>query len=166
MIDFTSIEPLGIKGAAIVVLCSLLIGLERQWSGKPAGIRTSILICLSAYVFVSIGQFLQPEGGAVRIVGQIVTGVGFLGGGVIIAREGLVLGVTSAAVIWVLAAIGSLIGLGYFSSSILITIITLFVLVGITLLEKLFLKLNRGVHKKINHKDDDEGEKTPFDDNE
>lgn len=145
--DLTIFEPLDLIGSFIALMCSLLIGLERQWSGKPAGIRTSILICLSAFVFVSIGQFLQPEEGSVRIVGQIVTGVGFLGGGVIISREGLVLGVTSAAVIWILAAIGSLIGLGYFSSAVLITIITLFVLVGITLLEKLFIKLKTGVHK-------------------
>jgi putative Mg2+ transporter-C (MgtC) family protein len=155
MIDFTSIDPLNVKACLITVLCGLIIGFERQWSGKPAGIRTSILICLSAYTFVSIGHYVQPDAGSIRIVGQIVTGVGFLGAGVIIAKEGLVLGVTSAAVIWVLAAIGSLIGLEKYSSALWLTFITIFVLVGITILESLVRKLKRGVHKDFLKKDED-----------
>ncbi|PJA07006.1 MAG: hypothetical protein COX70_08345 [Flavobacteriales bacterium CG_4_10_14_0_2_um_filter_32_8] len=152
-IDFTSIAPLNFKACLIAVLCGLIIGFERQWSGKPAGIRTSILICLSAYAFVALGQYVMPGEGSARVVGQIVTGVGFLGAGVIIAKEGLVLGVTSAAVIWVLAAIGSLIGLNCYSSALILTLITIFVLVGITLLEKLVLKLKRGVHKDYEKKE-------------
>ena len=149
--DIISIDPLNFKAILIAVFCGFLIGFERQWSGKPAGIRTSILICLSAYTFVAIGQFFQPNVGSVRIVGQIITGVGFLGAGVIIAREGLVQGVTSAAVVWILAAIGSLIGLSSFYSALTLTIMTLFVLVGITLLEKMVKKLKRGVHKDIDN---------------
>jgi len=147
MIDLISSQPIDLTGSLIAILCGLMIGFERQWSGKPAGIRTSILITLSAFTFVSIGQFYQPEIGSIRIVGQMVTGVGFLGAGVIIAREGLVQGVTSAAVIWILAAIGSLIGMGNFISALWITFVTLFVLVGITLLEKTVKKLKRGVHQ-------------------
>jgi len=146
MNELINAQPIQITGSLIAILCGLMIGFERQWSGKPAGIRTSILITLSAFTFVSIGQFYQPEIGSIRIVGQIVTGVGFLGAGVIIAREGLVQGVTSAAVIWILAAIGSLIGMGNFISALWITFIALFVLVGITLLEKIVKKLKRGVH--------------------
>lgn len=154
MFELISIEPLIFKAIFIAVLCGFLIGFERQWSGKPAGIRTSILICLSAYTFVAIGQFFQPDVGAVRIVGQIVTGVGFLGAGVIIAKEGIVQGVTSAAVIWILAAIGSLIGLDKYYPAILIAILTVFVLVSITYLEKAIKKLKRGVHKDFNINDD------------
>ena len=148
MIDLTCLSPIDVKASLIALACAFVIGFERQWSGKPAGIRTSILICLSAFTFVSIGQFLQPEAGSVRIVGQIVTGVGFLGGGVILSKEGLVKGVTSAAVIWVLAATGSLIGLGYFSAAIWLTFLTLFTLVGITFLDKLLIKLKIGVHEE------------------
>ena len=155
MLEFFAIGPLSFKACLITVICGLIIGFERQWSGKPAGIRTSILICLSAYTFVAVGQFLQPDAGSIRIVGQIVTGVGFLGAGVIIAKDGLVLGVTSAAVIWVLAAVGSLIGLGRFGSAIWLTLITIFVLVGITFLEKLIIKLKRGVHKDLDNKNID-----------
>lgn len=146
--DIFSITPLNIKGLIIAVICGFIIGFERQWSGKPAGIRTSILICLSAFTFVSIGQYYQAEIGSIRIVGQIVTGVGFLGAGVIIAKEGLVVGVTSAAIIWTLAAIGSLIGLGNFASAIWLAILTVLILVGMTFLERITKKLKRGVHKE------------------
>ncbi len=153
MDEFVQIAPLDIKGCIIALLCGLAIGFERQWSGKPAGIRTSILICISAYTFVAIASYYQPEGGAVRVVGQIITGVGFLGAGVIIAKEGLVLGVTSAAVIWVLAAIGCLIGLKNYNAAIGLSLLALFVLVGISFLETLFKKLKRGVHKEFKEKD-------------
>lgn len=147
MEEFLSIDPISIKGCLVALACGLIIGFERQLSGKPAGIRTSILICLSAYSFISMAAFFQPDVGAIRTVGQIVTGVGFLGAGVIMAKEGLVVGVTSAAVIWILAAIGCLVGLESYGSALLLTFLTLFILVGITYLEKLIKKLKSGVHK-------------------
>jgi putative Mg2+ transporter-C (MgtC) family protein len=144
MFDFINIEPLELKGLLIAVICGLIIGFERQWNGKPAGIRTSILICLSAFTFVSIGKFYQPDIGSVRIVGQIVTGIGFLGAGVILAREGLVIGVTSASVIWSLAAIGSLIGLHHYPAAIVLTLTVEFILIGINFLERAVTKLRQG----------------------
>lgn len=159
MDELLQIAPLDVKGIIIALLCGLTIGFERQWSGKPAGIRTSILICMSAYTFVTIANYYQPEGGAIRVVGQIITGVGFLGAGVIIAKEGLVLGVTSAAVIWILAAIGCLIGLKNYNAAIALSVMALFVLVGINFLEVLVKKLNRGVHKKLLKKDTFEEDK-------
>ena len=155
MDELLQIAPIDLKGSIIAVVCGLTIGFERQWSGKPAGIRTSILICISAYTFVAIANYYQPDGGAIRVVGQIITGVGFLGAGVIIAREGLVLGVTSAAVIWVLAAIGCLIGLKNYNAAIGLSLLSIFVLVGINFLEVLFKKLKRGVHKELKNKNDD-----------
>lgn len=139
--------PIDFKGILVVVICGLVIGFERQWNGKPAGIRTSILICLSAYTFVAIGSYLQPDAGTVRIVGQMVTGVGFLGAGVIMAKEGLVVGVTSAAVIWTLAAIGSLAGMQEYGAALSIALISVFVLQGISLLERIIKRLKSGVHK-------------------
>lgn len=147
MDELINIDPISIKGCLTALLCGFVIGFERQWSGKPAGIRTSILICLGAYTFVAIANYYQPETGAVRIVGQTVTGVGFLGAGVIIAREGLVLGVTSAAVVWILAAIGCLIGVKNYNAALCITALSIFVLVGITFMERVIKNLNRGVHK-------------------
>src|SRR3954464_12746440 len=83
------------------VLCGGIVGLERQLRGKAAGIRTSILICLGTELFVSLGSsFAGERVDPTRVLAQVVTGIGFLGGGVILAREGTVVGVPSAAVIW------------------------------------------------------------------
>uniref|UniRef100_UPI003217C616 MgtC/SapB family protein n=1 Tax=uncultured Draconibacterium sp. TaxID=1573823 RepID=UPI003217C616 len=142
------ITPLDFKGCLISILCGFIIGFERQWNGKPAGIRTSILICLGAYTFVAIGNYYQPSVGSVRLVGQIVTGVGFMGGGVILTREGLVQGVTSAAIIWLLAGIGSLCGLHHYITALWLTGFAISVLLGITVFENLIAQLNRGVHRK------------------
>ena len=144
-----AILPLSWIGIFTSFFCGFIIGLERQWSGKPAGIRTSILICLGAYTFVSLAKQTENIEISLRIVGQIVTGVGFLGAGVIIAKNGLVAGVTSASVIWMLAAIGCLIGFDNEQAAILIAIMGVVVLVGINLLEKVFKRLRRGVHKKF-----------------
>lgn len=147
MADFWSIVPLSYLGIGSAILCGVIIGLERQWNGKPAGIRTSILICLSAYIFVAIGKYFYPDDSA-RIIGQIVTGVGFLGAGVILSRHGFVQGVTSAAVIWVLAAIGSLIGMHRFGTALLVSVITVLLLIGIGMVERSTKKLQKGVHKQ------------------
>src|SRR3712207_3950583 len=95
------------------VLCGGIIGLARQLRNKPAGIRTSMLICLGTQVFVQLGESFQGvQADPARVLAQVVTGIGFLGGGVILAHQGRLVGVTSAAVIWVLAAVGATIGLG------------------------------------------------------
>src|SRR5688500_4350974 len=89
------------------VLCGGHIGLERQIRGNAAGIRTSILICVGTQFFVALGaSFGGARVDPTRVLGQVVTGIGFLGGGVILARGPNVVGVASSAVIWVLAAIG------------------------------------------------------------
>jgi putative Mg2+ transporter-C (MgtC) family protein len=75
-----------------------------------------------------------------------VTGIGFLGGGVILSQGGLIRGMTSAAVIWTLAAIGAAIGLGYYAQAIALSLISAVVLVGIQRLEHSFRALRRGVH--------------------
>lgn len=131
----------------ICLVCAGIIGAERQLRGKAAGIRTSILICFGTQMFVSIGVTLSgPSADPTRIIGQVITGIGFLGAGVIMAKEGLVKGVTSAAVIWVLAAIGVTIGLGYLMTAIAFTLVTLGVLLGVEFLESSFKKLRQGVH--------------------
>src|SRR5436190_23578454 len=104
------------------ILCGGFIGFERQLRGKAAGIRTSILICLGTQLFVTLGSSFGGERvDPTRVLGQVVTGIGFLGGGVILAREGMVVGVTSAAVIWMLAALGSLIGMGHLVAAVVLT---------------------------------------------
>ena len=127
--------------------CGGIIGLERQVRGKPAGIRTSVLICLGTCVFVMLGAaFTGPGADPTRVLGQVVTGIGFLGAGVILTREGAVLGVTSAATIWMLAAIGATIGFGWIPGAYALAAVTVGILIGVELLEASFVTLRRGVH--------------------
>ncbi|MFH1460615.1 MAG: MgtC/SapB family protein [Candidatus Omnitrophota bacterium] len=130
-----------------------IIGLERQISGKPIGIRTSILICLSTYIFSTFCSLnLQGTPDTARIIGQIITGIGFLGAGVILTRDGIVLGVTSAACIWILAAIGITIGLNYPYTGIKLSLLAVTLLIGIDNLEKHIPFLHKGDYQK-RHKD-------------
>lgn len=132
-------------GAA--ALCGGLLGIERQLRGKPAGIRTSILICLGTQFFVALGSsYGNVAVDPTRVLGQVVTGIGFLGAGVILTREGLVVGVTSAAVIWILAAMGAMIGMGHASAAIALAVVTVVILVGVERLEATSRALRRGVH--------------------
>jgi len=140
----------------VTLLCAGVIGFERQIRGKPAGIRTSILICLGTEIFVSLGAaFSQPAADPGRVIGQVVTGIGFLGAGVIMSKEGLVKGVTSAAVIWMLAAIGAAIGLGHIAAALALALVTLGVLLGVEFLEVSFRKLRRGVHGEYRRESED-----------
>lgn len=122
-------------------LASLLggaIGLERELGGKPAGLRTNILICLGSVLYTHLS--IAMVGGAsdpTRVAGQIVTGVGFIGAGTILHARGAVVGLTSAATIWVVAAIGVALGSGFYLEGIGTTLITLAVLAGLGRAEKL-----------------------------
>ena len=132
-------------GAAL--LCGFIVGVERQLKGKPAGMRTSMLICLGTMVFVRLGVDLGGSGAdPTRVLGQVVTGIGFLGAGVILTREGIVVGITSAAAIWVLAAAGAAIGLDRPGIGLAISGLTVLILVVVSTLEKWFGSLRRGVH--------------------
>lgn len=134
-------------GIGTALFCGSIIGLERQVRGKTAGIRTSILICLSTEIFIRLSTTVQiTQGDSARVLGQIVTGVGFLGAGVIIAREGLVKGVTSAAVIWMLAAVGATIGYKEYTAAVVLAVLTVAVLTGIEHLESSVRSLRKGVH--------------------
>ncbi len=123
------ILPLTWAQLGATVLCGVLLGAERQIRGRPAGVRTAIMICLGSEIFVNLsGTVNGPSSDGTRVLGQVVTGVGFLGAGVMLARGSMVIGVTSASVIWVMAAVGATIGLGYVSAAITVTIFTVIVL--------------------------------------
>jgi len=130
------------------VLCGGIIGFERQLRGKPAGIRTSILVCLSTAVFIHLGTTNVGEAGdPTRVLGQLVTGVGFLGAGVMLSRDGVVVGVTTAAVIWMLAAIGAAVGFGHVLGAVALSLVTVAVLVGVQVLESSVRWLARGIYE-------------------
>jgi putative Mg2+ transporter-C (MgtC) family protein len=114
------------------------IGLERELGGKPAGLRTNILICIGSVLYTHL-SIVMVGGGAdpTRVAGQIVTGVGFIGAGTILHARGAVVGLTSAATIWVVAAIGVALGSGYYLEGIATTVVVLAVLAGLGRVEKL-----------------------------
>jgi putative Mg2+ transporter-C (MgtC) family protein len=100
--------------ALVAVLCGIFLGGERQRREKPAGLRTVSLVCLGSAVFTMVSfAFTTTTGDSGRVAAQIVTGIGFLGAGVILHGRRIVSGVTTAAIIWVAAAIGMVVGAGY-----------------------------------------------------
>ena len=107
-------------------ICGGIIGLEREITGKVAGLRTSILVCVGATIFTMLSVVLAQKfgGDPTRIAAQIVTGVGFLGAGAILREEGRgITGLTTAAVIWVTAAIGMMIGSDMIILSIILSLL-------------------------------------------
>jgi len=96
----------------LALLLGALMGLERQWHQRMAGTRTNALVATAASTFTMIGLIVMDPAGASRIVGQIVTGIGFLGAGVIFKEGGTIHGLNTAATVWCSAAVGSLCGIG------------------------------------------------------
>lgn len=144
------IAPYDWPAIGTAIFCGAIIGLERQLRGKPVGIRTSALITLGTYLFLSTAFML--EGNNVdpsRVVGQVITGIGFLGAGVMLAKEGVVVGVTSAASIWVLAALGVIISTGHLLPAIKLALLVVTILYGVDLLEEHTKAFSRGVHAKV-----------------
>jgi putative Mg2+ transporter-C (MgtC) family protein len=114
----------------IAVLCGGIIGFERELKDKPAGLRTNILVATGSCLFVIFGIKVASLYGddPGRIMGPIITGIGFLGAGTIIRARGSVRGLTSAATIWVVAGVGMSAGLGLFLLSLAISVLVLFIL--------------------------------------
>lgn len=109
-----------------------LIGLERELTGQPAGFRTHILVALGAAVFTVAGASL-PAGATdpTRIAAQVVTGIGFIGGGAILRSGERVRGITTAASLWLTAAVGLALGLGDYRTAVLGTAVGLLALVAL-----------------------------------
>jgi putative Mg2+ transporter-C (MgtC) family protein len=150
LIELVSIAPFNWHSIGTALLCGTIVGLERQLRGKPVGIRTSALITLGTYVFIAASMHVATDmTDPSRIIGQVITGIGFLGAGVMMARDGFVLGVTSAATIWILSSIGVAVALGYESTAIKLSFVVVGVLIGVDILEDYFQALTHGVHKKF-----------------
>src|SRR5512140_1732621 len=117
-------------GFFLATVCGALIGAERQLSGKPAGLRTNILICIGAAVYTIVSR--EMGGGQTdsitRIAAQIVSGIGFLGAGAIIQDRGGVHGLTTAATIWLVASIGMACGAGFYLLALVATLLAVIVL--------------------------------------
>lgn len=124
-------------------LCGAIIGIERKVKNKPAGLKTMMLISIGSMLFTE-SALLLPGMDPLRVTGQIVSGIGFLGAGVIIRGAGdKVNGLTTAALVWVSSSLGVLSGLGYGLYAIGVSVIVTGLVLGVGYLEtKLFPRIN------------------------
>jgi len=135
------------------VLCGGIIGFEREYKSKSAGFRTIVLISLGSTIFTIVSGY--GAGSDDRISANIITGIGFIGAGVIFKDQLSIRGLTTAAVIWTSAAIGMTTGIGYHALAFLFTIITLVILLMVTKVERLIgaLQKQKIVSVTFNHSD-------------
>ena len=131
----------------LAALLGGVVGLEREIHGRPAGIRTylilslgtALLMVLSEYLMVAYhgkypGIILQGDPG--RIAGQAITGIGFLGAGVIIRYQDIVRGLTTAACVWLVCSVGLAVGAGFYILGVAVTLLTLLALIGLKAIER------------------------------
>lgn len=127
---------------ALVVAFALggVIGFERQWRQRTAGLRTNVLVAVGAAAFVDLGGRVAGPDGSARVLAYVVSGIGFLGAGVIMKEGAQVRGINTAATLWASAAVGAFAGGGQLAEAVLVAV---FVLAGNTLLRPLVGYINR-----------------------
>ncbi len=128
------------------LLLSFAIGLEREMTNKYAGLRTNILVCLGACLFTIISIYGFPEVSVTgdelgtrdtaRVAAQVVTGIGFIGAGTVFRHGATVFGLTTAATLWVSAAVGMACGAGMFTLAIAATVFSILILVSVRFFER------------------------------
>ncbi len=128
----------------VACLFGAFIGYSREKEKKAAGLRTHILVTLGAALFTLISIYFSkesPNSDATRIMSNIVVGIGFIGAGTIMQNaEGFVVGITTAASVWVSAAVGMAVGVGFYFAATLVTLIAVFVLHILHPLEKKYIR--------------------------
>jgi putative Mg2+ transporter-C (MgtC) family protein len=136
-----------------------IIGIEREWRGRPAGFRTNILIALGSCLFTILSiEGFPVKGNAqdtARIAAQVVSGVGFLGAGALLQTRNKTKGMTTAATIWLVAAIGMAVGTGAYFLAVFTTVLTAVVLQLLRPVSKLVGEEGR-LHKRRAQDDDDD----------
>ena len=132
----------------LVILVGGLIGAEREYRSKSAGFRTMILICLGSFLFTSFSIYISGSDSD-RIASNIVTGIGFIGAGVIFRSDDRINGLTTAACIWVVAALGMGIADGYYTLVLVSTVIVFASLFLFTRLEKIIDLVNQSHNYRI-----------------
>lgn len=143
----TPLFDFDLKALAVSFVClatafvlGAVIGLERQWRQRTAGLRTNVLVAVGAAAFVDLGLRTAGAGGGVRVISYVVSGIGFLGAGVIMKEGAQVRGLNTAATLWASAAVGSFAGGRRLAEAVLVAA---FVLAGNTLLRPLVEFVNR-----------------------
>ncbi|HLP54876.1 MAG TPA: MgtC/SapB family protein [Fluviicola sp.] len=142
----------------VATACGTIVGIDREIKNKAAGIRTHVLICVGATIFTLVGISFGHGSDPTRVIGQIITGIGFLGGGVIFKQSDRLVGITSAAFIWFIAAIGVLCGLGYLISAGILTVGFVLITNGLKYLEQFVEPKQKTEEKEPESKAPDEEE--------
>jgi putative Mg2+ transporter-C (MgtC) family protein len=140
----------------LAILCGGAIGFERELSRKAAGLRTNVLICMGSALFMIVSRHIgggAPYTDPARLVAQVVTGIGFLGAGVILQARGSVTGLTTAATIFIVAAVGITIGEGMVGLALLSTALIIIVLVVLRRVERFVIKRQRMFHYSLKTRD-------------
>ena len=133
----------------LAVACGGAIGFERELSRKPAGLRTNVLVCVAAALFMIVSRHIGgglPYTDPARLVAQVVTAIGFIGAGVILQARGSVTGLTTAATILMVAAVGITIGEGMFTVTLMTTALIIVVLVVLRKVERALIRGRRLFH--------------------
>lgn len=133
----------------LAALAGFVIGLEREYKGKEAGLKTNTLVAIgaAAYIIMSLEFIERDYTDVTRVLSQVVTGIGFLGAGVIMKKENTIVGLTTAATIWCSAAVGSLAGLGMYIELMLFTLLVILVNVLFGIFNKTIAKTKDKIEK-------------------
>jgi putative Mg2+ transporter-C (MgtC) family protein len=139
---------------SMAVVLGMIIGAERIYAHKQAGMKTHALVSLGASLFVIISELIAVKYGntagvdPTRIASQIIVGIGFLGAGSIMLQGNRLLGLTTAGGLWVTAGIGMAVGFGFYSLAIIATVIVFFVLTIVNILEKPIIDISESGDQK------------------
>ena len=125
----------------LAILLSSIMGLERSKSGRAAGLRTHILVCLGACIAAMTGVYIAQQygGDPSRIAAQVISGIGFLGTGTILIRnKSAIVGLTTAACVWVTGAIGIALGYGFYEAAVVSSLLCFFIMDKFNRIERKF----------------------------
>ena len=128
------------------IVLGSIIGFERELTNKSAGLRTQILVCLGSCIFTILSIYgfstavtLYPLGDPSRVAAQIITGIGFIGAGTVLRNGPMIIGLTTAATLWISAAIGMTCGVGMYDVAVIATLFSVAVLTIIRVFERRFI---------------------------
>lgn len=152
--EWSSIFTEDIQKVLVATLLGAIIGLEREWSGKPAGLRTLILVCAGSALFTIVSYNIAEldvfgTTDVSRIASNIVTGIGFIGAGIIFKGKNNVHGLTTAATVWMSAAIGMAVGTGDYVLAVVATVMVWVILVILQWVEIMLNKISETMTYKV-----------------
>ena len=155
IVDALLIDRSMLLNILLAIVLGFIIGLEREVTNKWAGLRTHILVCLGSCVFTLLSIYAfpifahSPQADPARIAAQVLTGIGFIGGGTVLRHGSSIYGLTTAATLWITASIGMACGCGFRMLATVAAILSVAVLVLIRIFEKEYLHRDKKIPQKF-----------------